>query len=136
MTYASRRSFRAAALFLIPVGGSGYADRVGEDGNQAEQANEHILQVMQLLPARAIDNGLYVFFANQVGHSGNDCGFRVTAGGGPDGTFGRQARDRSRGHDRGRGLEAGGRGGQGFRELHGRRPLSGRVREPDGPMAR
>ena len=67
--------FRAAALkgaelFLLPVGGSGYGELVGDDGDQSEQVKAHVEEVMYLLPARAVDNGLYVFFANQAGLSG------------------------------------------------------------------
>lgn len=67
--------FRAAALkgaelFFLPVGGSGHGELVGDDGDQTEQAQAHVEEVMYLLPARAVDNGLYVFFANQAGLSG------------------------------------------------------------------
>ena len=68
--------FRTAAqhgaeLFFLAVGGSGNADQIRAYGDQSGQARAHIEQTMKLLPARAIDNGMYVFFANQSGHSGN-----------------------------------------------------------------
>ena len=67
--------FRAAALkgaelFFLPVGGSGYGELVGDDGDQTAQVKAHVEEVMYLLQARAVDNGLYVFFANQAGFSG------------------------------------------------------------------
>ena len=68
--------FRTAArhgadFFLLPVGGSGVPDKVGPDGDQREQARHHKELAMELLPSRAIDNALYIFYANQSGHSGN-----------------------------------------------------------------
>ena len=68
--------FRAAArhgadFLLLAVGGSGAADKIAADGDQTEQAQHHKAMGMQLLPARAVDNGLYVFYANQAGASGN-----------------------------------------------------------------
>ncbi len=68
--------FRVAAqkdanFFLIPVGASGAAEKITSDGDQGEQARFHKELAMQLLPARAVDNALYIFYANQSGHSGN-----------------------------------------------------------------
>lgn len=68
--------FRAAArhgadFFLLAVGGSGAAGKISADGDQTRQARHHRAMGMQLLPARAVDNGLYVFYANQAGVSGN-----------------------------------------------------------------
>lgn len=68
--------FRTAAqhgaeLFFVAVGGSGVADQVTAGGDRSRQARVQIEQTMKLLPARAIDNGLYVIFANQAGQSGN-----------------------------------------------------------------
>jgi predicted amidohydrolase len=63
-------ALHGAELFFLPVGGSGHTDRIHEDGDQSGQVQAHVDQVMRLLPARAIDNGLYVFFANQAGRSG------------------------------------------------------------------
>ena len=68
--------FRTAAqhgaeLFFVAVGSSGDADQMTADGDQSGQARAQIEGTMKLLPARAIDNGMYVFFANQAGHSGN-----------------------------------------------------------------
>ena len=62
---------KGADLFLLPVGGSGVAEKIKSDGDQREQAAYHKELAMQLLPARAIDNALYIFYANQSGHSGN-----------------------------------------------------------------
>lgn len=68
--------FRTAAqqgadLFLLPVGASGATDRMTPDGDQTEQARHHKHLAVQVLPARAVDNALYIFYANQSGHSGN-----------------------------------------------------------------
>ncbi len=67
--------FRKAAqegadFFLLPVGGSGGIEKVGTGGDQSDQARYHRELAMQLLPARAVDNALYVFYANQAGCSG------------------------------------------------------------------
>jgi len=56
---------------LWRLAGSGAANLIGPDGDQTKQAEYHKLLAMQLMPARAVDNGLYVFFANQAGDSGN-----------------------------------------------------------------
>lgn len=66
--------FRTAAhhgadFFLLPVGGSG--GQPGLDGDQRQQVELHKSLAMQLLPARAVDNALYIFYANQAGYSGN-----------------------------------------------------------------
>ena len=68
--------FRTAAthgadFFLLAVGGSGTSNLVGPDGDQTEQAQLHMKMAMDLLPGRAIDNALYIFYANQAGKSGN-----------------------------------------------------------------
>ena len=68
--------FRTAAqegadFFLLAVGASGRADNVTPDGDQTEQAAEHRQLAAQVLPARAVDNALYIFYANQAGKSGN-----------------------------------------------------------------
>ena len=68
--------FRTAAqegsdFFLLAVGASGRADGVTVDGDQTEQAAEHRHLADQVLPARAVDNALYIFYANQAGKSGN-----------------------------------------------------------------
>ena len=64
--------FRTAAqqdadFFLLAVGASGCADNVTPDGDQTEQAAEHRQLAAQVLPARAVDNALYIFYANQAG---------------------------------------------------------------------
>ena len=61
--------FRTAAqygadFFLLPVGGSG-------GGSGLEQVQYLKQLAMQLMPAHAIDNALYIFCANQAGTSGN-----------------------------------------------------------------
>ena len=61
--------FRTAAqhgadFFLLPVGGSG-------GGSGPGQVQYHKQLAMQLMPARAVDNALYIFYANQAGASGN-----------------------------------------------------------------
>ena len=68
--------FRTAAqagadFFLLAVGGSGSRESVPPDGDQTEQAAEHRELAAQVLPARAVDNALYIFYANQAGKSGN-----------------------------------------------------------------
>ena len=68
--------FRGAAqtgaeLFFIPVGGSGATEKISNNGDQREQAECHKELAMQLLPGRAVDNALHIFYANQSGHSGN-----------------------------------------------------------------
>ena len=65
--------FRTAArhevdFFLLAVGGS-YAPH--EIERAEEMSEEHRQLTMKILPARAADNGMYVFFANQSGVSGN-----------------------------------------------------------------
>ena len=65
--------FRAAAnrevdFFLLAVGSS-YAPHKVEQA--AEMSVEHRQLTMKVLPSRAVDNGIYVFFANQSGISGN-----------------------------------------------------------------
>ena len=68
--------FRTAAqagaeFFLLAVGGSGAAEKIDAEDAQREQALYHRELALQLMPARAVDNALYVFYANQCGHSGN-----------------------------------------------------------------
>ncbi len=65
--------FRAAAsrevdFFLLAVGGS-YAPH--EIERATEMSEEYRELTMKILPSRAVDNGIYVFFANQSGVSGN-----------------------------------------------------------------
>jgi predicted amidohydrolase len=62
---------KGAELFFIPVGGSGATEKIATDGGQREQAEFHKELAMQLLPGRAVDNALHIFYANQSGHSGN-----------------------------------------------------------------
>ncbi len=65
--------FRTAAchdvdFFLLAVGSSYHPH---EFERAAEMSEEHRQLTMKVLPARATDNGMYVFFANQSGVSGN-----------------------------------------------------------------
>ena len=62
---------KGAELFFIPVGGSGATEKISNNGDQREQAESHKELAMQLLPGRAVDNALHIFYANQSGHSGN-----------------------------------------------------------------
>ena len=62
---------RGAEFYLLAVGGSGKDDRVTADGDLRAKALYHRELAMQFLPARAVDNGIYVFYANQAGRSGN-----------------------------------------------------------------
>jgi len=67
--------FRAAAgggaeFFALAVGGSGATHLITPDGDQTRQAEYHKMLTMQLAPARAVDNGMYYFYANQAGTSG------------------------------------------------------------------
>ena len=62
---------KGAELFFIPVGGSGATEKISDNGDQHEQAESHKELAMQLLPGRAVDNALHIFYANQSGHSGN-----------------------------------------------------------------
>ena len=65
--------FRAAAsaevdFFLLAVGQSYPPHEIG----RAAEMSEELRQLnMKVLPARAADNGIYVFYANQTGMSGN-----------------------------------------------------------------
>ena len=66
--------FRTAAqhgadFFLLAVGGSG--GHPAPEDDQRSQITMHKNLAMQLMPARAVDNALYIFYANQAGHSGN-----------------------------------------------------------------
>ena len=62
---------KGAELFFLPVGGSGGIEKISDNGDQREQAEFHKELAMQLLPGRAVDNALHIFYANQSGHSGN-----------------------------------------------------------------
>ncbi|GIS60592.1 MAG: hypothetical protein CM1200mP2_28170 [Planctomycetaceae bacterium] len=83
---------------LCPIGGSGRDSLVNKKtGDQTRQAEFHRNLHMKFLPARAADHGLYVFYANQAGRSG-DYGIRAWLGAGSE----RETRGRTppdRGHD-------------------------------------
>jgi len=70
-SYFHTAAAHGAELFLLPVGGSGAGDRVGEDGDQTTQAKYHKSLHEKLMRQHAIETGMYVFYANQAGHSGN-----------------------------------------------------------------
>ena len=61
-----------AEFMLLPAGGSDGAELVGADGDQKRQAISHKTLHMEFLPERALESGLYIFYANQAGHSGTD----------------------------------------------------------------
>lgn len=66
-------AFRNGADFmLLPIGGSGGGELVGADHDQTRQANFHKNLHMKFLPDRARETGMYLFYANQAGHSGTD----------------------------------------------------------------
>ena len=60
-----------ADFFLLAVAGSGSGNLVKPDNNQMEQALMHKESVLGRLMTNAEDNGMYIFFANQAGKSGN-----------------------------------------------------------------
>jgi len=70
-SYFHTAAAHGAELFLLPVGGSGGGDRVGVDGDQTTQAKYHKSLHEKLMRKHAIETGMYVFYANQAGHSGN-----------------------------------------------------------------
>lgn len=61
-----------ADFMLLPIGGSGMPELVGSDGDQTRQAHAHKSLHMKFLPDRARETGMYLFYANQAGHSGTD----------------------------------------------------------------
>jgi len=70
--YFHTAAAHGAELFLSPVGGSGAANLVSEDGDQTKQALYHKSLHEKLMRKHAIDTGMYVFYANQAGRSGNN----------------------------------------------------------------
>lgn len=69
--YFHTAAAHGAELFLLPVGGSGAANLVSDGGDQTKQAEYHKSLHERLMRKHAIDTGMYVFYANQAGHSGN-----------------------------------------------------------------
>ena len=69
--YFQAAAEHGAELYLLPVGGSGLANLVGPDGDQTQQAQSHKSLHLKLMQAHATNTGMYVFYANQAGHSGN-----------------------------------------------------------------
>ncbi len=71
-SYFSSAAHHGAEMMLCPIGGSGRDSLVNkETGDQTRQAEFHRNLHMKFLPARAADHGLYVFYANQAGRSGD-----------------------------------------------------------------
>lgn len=70
--YFHTAAAHGAEIFLLPVGGSGAAKLVTDNGDQTKQALYHKSLHENLMRQHAIDTGMYVFYANQAGHSGND----------------------------------------------------------------
>ena len=69
--YFHTAAAHGAELFLLPVGGSGAPNLVSPDGDQTKQAEYHKSLHVKLMRKQATDTGMYVFYANQSGHSGN-----------------------------------------------------------------
>ena len=70
--YFHTAAAHGAEIFLLPVGGSGGANLVSDNGDQTKQAQYHKSLHEKLMRKHAIETGMYVFYANQAGHSGND----------------------------------------------------------------
>jgi predicted amidohydrolase len=60
-----------ADFFLLAVAGSGLENLVKADNDQTEQALMHKELSLGRLKTNAEDNGMYIFYANQAGKSGN-----------------------------------------------------------------
>ncbi|MBM82477.1 MAG: hypothetical protein CMJ78_18080 [Planctomycetaceae bacterium] len=69
-TYFNTAAAHGAEFFLLPVGGSGNATLVSESGDQSKQADYHKSLHEKIMRRHAISTGMYVFYANQAGHSG------------------------------------------------------------------
>ena len=69
--YFHNAAAHGAEIFLLPVGGSGGANPVSDDGDQTKQAQYHKSLHEKLMRKHAIDTDMYVFYANQTGRSGN-----------------------------------------------------------------
>lgn len=79
-------AFRQGADFmLLPIAGSGVGELVGPDGDQTKQANANKSMHMKFLPDRARETGMYLFYANQAGHSGTNWFPGLALAVGPDG---------------------------------------------------
>ena len=70
--YFRAAGMHGAEMFLMPVAGSGMADLVGEDGDQARQAKAHRDLHLEIMQEHALLSGMYVFYANQAGQSGGN----------------------------------------------------------------
>ena len=68
--YFHTAAAHGAELFLLPVGGSGN-DNLVINGDQTKQAVYHKSLHEKLMRKHALETGMYVFYANQCGHSGN-----------------------------------------------------------------
>jgi predicted amidohydrolase len=74
-----------AELFLMPIAGSGGAEKVTPDGDQTEQAKYHRSLHLPIMQAHAKRSGIYLFYANQAGRSGNNWFPGLTLAVGPRG---------------------------------------------------
>ena len=73
----SERSTKGCRTFsLSPSAAVGQSEKISNDGDQREQAELHKELAMQLLPGRAVDNALHIFYANQSGAQRQRLGFR------------------------------------------------------------
>jgi len=70
--YVHAASLRGAELFLMPIAGSGGAEKVTPDGDQTDQAKYHRSLHLPKMQAHARRSGVYLFYANQAGRSGNN----------------------------------------------------------------
>ncbi len=68
--YFHTAAAHGAELFLLPVGGSGN-DELIQNGDQTKQAEYHKSLHEKLMRKHAFETGMYIFYANQCGHSGN-----------------------------------------------------------------
>src|SRR5262249_44457641 len=58
-----------AEFALCPVGGRGFSDLIGRDGDQPRQAHKHRELHLPLLVEGARDSRMYLFYTNQAGRS-------------------------------------------------------------------
>jgi predicted amidohydrolase len=63
---------RGAEFMLCPIGGSGYGELVGPDGDQRRQAEKHRELHIKSLERASREARLYAFYANQAGRSGDN----------------------------------------------------------------
>ena len=70
--YFDAASRAGAEMFLLPVAGSGMGEVVGANGDQTKQADEHRKLHEPIMRDWGRQYAIYVGYANQAGHSGND----------------------------------------------------------------